>query len=1079
MAKKIIEKQVSARDITNVAGNLINHGTLEIGTLILEGNNELSAELVKTEQEKLTLSLSTSYLEILKAQYSSKSLVERKFSKQIAEAIPAERQVLLTGEPGSGKTGILFQLSSTTKDPCYISVRNRSPLIIINHLINRIRIKEQKSLIVAKDIEEGLEMLQALLIGSSLVFLIDECETDADTVIRLMSLQKAGNIFVFATRNGKLFDISGISQIPIPPFDEEETRLFLSAAGINLDLLEFNSLFKASGGNPLYLFYFSKYQVSPLPPDLDAYHRLIWAGLKIQQQEIIAYIALSYRRLRMDDLSELLNDKSPMATTASINELASLLVNTDGKLQIFHPAFKEYTLTYLEKNGLIAAYRNQLGRFLLSKNRSVEAAWLLVDCDPKKIIKLGVVILAPILISGDLLFAEKLAQSFLTAKLSMTDTGFIEYQLANIHRLLNMPGGGEEHLEKAIVLFKKVRDKRWLLGAQMMKAITMVEEGRQQEGLALVDEIFSKSTKLDEEFNAQNLVNLTKIYIDLSEYRKAALAAKQAFAIFYKLDHRRGMISSLANLTSALAKLDDYKEPAQKYALQLVEFSSGESEFSVRLIALNILTSINRQNKDFTKAKKTGMEAVRLCQQYGLLDKMILNLINYGNVIRDEGDLTGAIKIYEEALVHANDLKLTKEKGRIYWILSSIYYELEDIDKSIEFSDLSIEASKSVNYTFGVAHACEEKAKALVKKGEKEAAANAYEESARLFLSIEHFSKDTRTNIAIATQLYYETGQFDKANELISLSITEAPGNNFEELNTVVNDVNQAGLPTTMHDGYRRLAQKYCNTGFEQNMIRKFMVYLDYCHQHPDTSKQSFVDVLLALANHGPSERYALTTLGILVEQSRELLDHSAVKSLINLSAKMLPGFNYRETSQETIMLATVTPVLKLEYRTLQDDLIALKLCYTAMLFMYAAPELVTSDKKPQATFYRATIADLRAVYNGVGANNIPKIAFKEHLQTLLIPDKTNRGNDLIYINTGYESLADLIKYPNNKCLMFFLGSNALQLTTHFYQEKKTERISTKPITRKLAYFFDYTNIEEVKDLTKEFSVNLDKLKKK
>jgi len=61
---------------------------------------------------------------------------------------------------------------------------------------------------------------------------------------------------------------------------------------------------------------------------------------------------------------------------------------------------------------------------------------------------------------------------------------------------------------------------------------------------------------------------------------------------------------------------------------------------------------------------------------------------------------------------------------------------------------------------------------------------------------------------------------------------------------------------------------------------------------------------------------------------------------------------------------------------------------------------------------------------------------------------------------------------------MYFLGMFVMQLTSHFYKEKKgLDKNASKYITRKIAYFFDYTNIEEVKNLTEEFGINLENFK--
>ena len=1078
MSEKKIEKQESGGDIYNVLGDFNNNGgTLQIETLILENGAGAESALLKSEQKKLVASYSTSYLDFLKKQFESKPLIERPFVNEIWQKLPVVHQLLLTGEPGSGKTSVLFQLSSLAPEAIYISVRKRSILSVVNHLINKIRIKQQDTLLSASDPEEALEILQGLLQGSEMVFFIDDCEAEPDIASRLISLHKSGNRFIFASRNTTTFDSTGIEAFPITAFTEVETKDFLSRNGIVLDLLSFSELYLASKGNALYLFYFSKYQIRPLPSDVVTYHKAIWADLLPEEQECLIHIALSYRGLRITDLSSVLGDARLMDTTHRLAKLSSLINNDEGRLQIFHPAFTEYILERIRQDGLLTAYSEKLGNYLLEQNRLVAAAWLLIDSQPEKVNTFGLDAMSAVIITGDLHFAVKLITTLLRYKRPRIEEGYLEYHLSCVYRFLHQDTLCDLHLQKAIALFKKVKDKTWLLAAEMIRAMNLVEEGNTNEGLALADSIFERAEKYGDRFKGRNLVNLSKIYVDLSEYKKGAKASKEAFDLFEKLNDREGMVSSLANLASCLAKLDDYSDLAETYAQKLLEVTHSSVEFTVKLIALNILTSINRQKQRYAEAKKYGWEAVTLCQQYDLPDKMILNLINYGNIIRDEGDMPGAKTVYEEALVHAKELGLKKEEGRINQLLAAVYYDLDELDQSIDFSDRSIAACRQVSYQYGVAHALEEKAKALVRKGEKFAAAAAYEESARIFLKIENFSKDTKSSFTKAIQYYFETGAVEKANSLIALSITDVPNNDVVEIEQLVKDPSDINMKDKIHESFRKLAAKYGEPNFNQNTIRKFLVYSDYCHKNTRTALQGFYEVLTILAEHVGMNRFALTTLGILVEQSRSLLDAERLLMLLAIIEKKLAGFYYRETHEEAILLASVTADLKLEIHISKDDLLGRKLALTAALFFFAAPELVSSKNKRVEPYYRLWLVNLQELITEDGNLKIPESAFSQHNQTVMLSSRQPGLGDSVCINTSYEKAADLILYPNNKCLMYFIGMLSMQMTAHFYKDKKgLNGNAHKYVPRKLAYFFDYTNIEAINNLDQEFGINLEKL---
>lgn len=1078
MSEKKIEKQESAGDIYNVLGDFNNNGgTLNIETLILENNTGVENALFKAEQKKLEASYSTSYLDFLKKQFETKTLIHRQIVNEVWQRLLPIQQLLLIGEPGSGKTCTLFQLASLAPEAVYISVRKRSILNIVNHLINKIRIKQQDPLLSAGDPEEALDILQSLLQGSKMVFFIDDCESEPTTVSRLISLYKASNQFVFASRNATLFASTSIETFPITYFTEEETKDFLSHNDLVLDLLSFAELYKASGGNALYLYYFSKYKIRPLPNDIVTYHQAIWADLSSEEKECLIYIALSYRGVRLTDLSEIIGDKRFTDTTQRTNKLLSLINNEEGRLQIFHPAFTEYILEWIRHEGLLTVYSEKLGHYFLQQERLVAAAWLLIDSQPEKVNEFGIEAMQVVIMIGDLHFAVKLIKVLLQYKKTRLEEGYLEYHLSCVYRFLHQDSLAKQHLQRAINLFKKVKDKTWLLAAEMMKAMNLVEEGESKDGLALADSIFERAEKYGDRFKGRNLVNLSKIYLDLSEYKKGAKASKEAFELFEKLNDKEGMVHSLANLASCLSMLDEYSDLAETYAQKLLEITQSDVEFFVKLIALNILTSINRRNHKYSEAKKYGWEAVTLCQQYDLPDRVVLNLVNYGNIVRDEDDLPGAIKIYEEALALAKEQGLKREEGRINRLLSTIHFDLNELDASIAFADRAINACKQVSYQYGVAHALEEKAQALAKKEDKLAAAIAYDESARIFSNIENFSKDTRNSISKAIQFYLETGAIEKANSLISLSITDILNDEEIDIEQLTKNSSNISSQETIHKSFLQLATKYSESNFNQNAIRKFLVYLDYCHKNINTSTQEFYKVLITLAECVGTNRFALTTLGILVEQSRSLLDAERIVNLFALIEKKLAGFHYRETYEEAILLASVTTELKFEFRVLKEDLLGCKLALTATLFFFAAPELVSSKKQRVKLYYKLWIVDLEELAVGNQPIVIPESTFSPNNQTAMSSGRRPDSGDLVFINTNYESVADLILYPNNKCLMYYVGMLAMQMTFYFYNDRKgLNGKAYKYIPRKLAYFFDYTNIEEINHLDKEFSINLDKI---
>lgn len=254
-------------------------------------------------------------------------------------------------------------------------------------------------------------------------------------------------------------------------------------------------------------------------------------------------------------------------------------------------------------------------------------------------------------------------------------------------------------------------------------------------------------------------------------------------------------------------------------------------------------------------------------------------------------------------------------------------------------------------------------------------------------------------------------------------------------------------------------------------------MYLDYCQKNIGTSTKPFLKVLLALASHTGTNRFALTTLGILTEQSKKLLNSEGLDEVIKFTATKIVRLNYRDTTDEAILLASVTDKLKIQAGAVQGDVLALKLLFTSILFSYAAPELIVDTHKSLTVSHYNLQAISRQMLESDGRSlSIPAKEFNEHVQTLMIRNP-EKSLDMVYINGDYEKMADLNTKPSNKCLMWYLGIIVRGSRSHLYEEKnKLSRDNSKQVARKFAYFFDYTNHEDVKKMKQAFDVNLDKI---
>ena len=165
-------------------------------------------------------------------------------------------------------------------------------------------------------------------------------------------------------------------------------RDFLALHTITLPPGEFQRLYTASQGNPLYLYYFTQQQISPLPEDLEDYQRVLWEMLSPPQQEALAFLAHSLAPLRVDDLHGLLNGqqapRTMMETKSLLTSAAPIVRLVNEAYEFFHARFAEYVRTVIARDGLSSHYHQLLGEHALQKQWVVATAYHLLNAnDPR------------------------------------------------------------------------------------------------------------------------------------------------------------------------------------------------------------------------------------------------------------------------------------------------------------------------------------------------------------------------------------------------------------------------------------------------------------------------------------------------------------------------------------------------------------------------------------------------------------------------------------------------------------------------------------------------------------------------
>ncbi|MNJ86524.1 hypothetical protein D3C87_40250 [compost metagenome] len=1063
-----IESQ-SAETIINVAGSLNNSGELKIENLYLNASGDETVNFIKPDQDYLRAQFSVDYLNILESDFEQKKLIPREAISEIEKLLNENSEVAIIGRPGVGKTTLLYELSKRFNSVIYFNVKGKSTKTVVLHLLNKICLSNNQPLLSLNDVDAALEMLQYQLQNSNITFFLDECEASDETISKILNLRKGKNRFLYATQSDVIFQTPNISIYPLENFTRAEAELFLEIYNIKLDVLGLNELFDASQCNALYLFYFSQYNITPLPQGIENYHSAIWKSLSNEEQETLIYLAISYFPMTIKELASVRGLDNMIEVTNSIKKSRLVTIGNEGHLEVFHPSFKNFIINELESYGTLQHYQGKLGSLYLENGNLIQATYLLLDHGPDSIESFGFDVLPLIINKGDFELANRLIIKLLERKRSALIEGYLKFHLSLNLRYLHQQTEADEMGDEALKLLKKSKNKRLYTSALMSKAIDLIDRGDTTEGLKLANKIVEEDDKSDEQYSGQLLVSLSKIYVDLFQHEKAANASKKAYELFAKIKEEYGLFSSLSNLASSLSMMDDYKDLAETYALKLLETSSSSTFFGVELIALNVLTSLNRQWKNIPEAKKYGHKAVLLCQRYKLEQRVVLNLVNYGNIFRDNNEIDQAISIYEEALTLATELNLKREIARIYWIISNINFEKGNIPLAIEQIDKSIDLSNAMNYDYGSAHAYEERGEILEEIEDFANAGESFERSFHVFLRMGNMTRYANRVLTKSILNYAEANELKQLDKLVKLSLNSVDSDQFIDLSGIT----EHNLKSfDIHQYIEQLTLKSVESINATNNISSYLSYLKHCKKDSIQHSKYFKKVVLLLAKNISHNEYIKTSLGILIEQSDKLLNYEDIKEVIALFGDHELTFFYRETQYDLILQVCLVGGFSFEIICYKDELTTIKIALCFILFLFAIPNCFQLEREKKEDFVRITLI-LKSTLETV-IPKLPKINFDDDVQSAIIVREKPTDPVFVCINDDYPIFSDLSRENVSRCNMFLIRSLYDQLITHYYQVKSsTIRKSTKPISQIIANFYDLTDIALIEKSKIDYQVDL------
>lgn len=1025
------EKKCVLRDINNVNGSqyIINNSIVEIKN---DTSNSMATSLKVKEFERVD------YLKLLNDYCSKKKIVYRKkVIDDINNILDEENQILLYGDPGIGKTTLINELSKDN-DSIYISLRGKSLKRVLKYLIESIGISFD-----VKDDDDLLSVFESMLQVCCKRFFIDDCECDVKTFQEILNIEKFKNVFIYASRNKNIAGTYAVSNYEVKPFNEKEIIAFLSNEENSdiVNVIEFQELIKNSKGNPLYLYYYSIYQITPFPKDLLEYQIAIWNSVSSEEREIMSCITITDFPISMDVLKtsfEIITNskKSPMQFLDSISQIEFLLKINENSYEIFHPSFKEFIVSELKKSGVLNYYKKVVGNVCFDCENYIEATLLLINIE-SKLIKPHLFYTAHILYAhGYLELSIKVFESALSIYNEDEESyefAYINYHLSNIYKDLHNIEKSYQAIEQAIKYFSKCEDKEMYILSMTFKMNFMAEDGRKEEALSVLD-ILLHNMPEEPQYQAIIYINISKTYLGLNQYKLGAESAKKAIEIFSLLNDSRGIERSILNYSACLGQLNE-EELALEYLEKLMDSKEVKKEPQLKAGILNNLTACYRKKGMFKEAKISCIQSIRICNRLKLEAKVVMNLLNLGNVYRDEREYDKCERVYLKGLEIAKKLNYKKEIGRAWELLANIYRIQKKFNEAIESATSAIEESSLVNDNFRVAEAYIERAYANKELGLLQEYVNDIDKAIINYLQ-EEFIDEAIYYLFRSFSIHYELNQLELAKKNIEilenilvnkvLSDYSKLQNNFEDLNGKIDKEKLLELN-------KILFEKYIESQSQINIVQNYIGFTSLCKQSIDNGgKDIFIEVTKKILDNLKHNKNLINVLAFGIEQSKDLLGFNELEQIVDKLQREIDGFYYRELydGNGVITISWDCDII-IQINSHKTDLMQHKIAI-ALALIIKSNERFFYDKIKDSNIngIEFFVFDFLTYTNQI--DNISEESFKEQMSAIFLISKDKDNPHIIILHKDYSEISDFNINDNNKAFVWILMILYTTIINHF-----------------------------------------------
>jgi tetratricopeptide (TPR) repeat protein len=990
------------------------------------------------------------YLDRLSEVIAQQGLVARAaMLSEVENALDVGKRLLLVGEPGCGKTFLLGKLG-VKLNGIYVSIRDKTPLEVYAYVTNCLRTQNGQSPQKFTSNEDAKTDLENLLQTSKTVLLVDDLERNGALAEILLGLDYYQTKVIFASRSQPV-GTHPIKVLEVSPFSRPEIEMYLSEKGISLPPSKFLELMRACHGNPLYLYFFTSYQIEPLPEGLTAYQDSLWRELDAIQRELLGLMALSFAPLKTSIVCDACNrlpgkDLTLMEVASSLSELSTLVTIQNGLNEIFHPYFKESIEKQIIQMGLSKDYHRVLGEAHLQQKDIVAATFHFVRAADDR--------------ADDYLFEAshgafsggmwKLAEEFLERAIEIArkkkdfwSEGYAHYHLSFLLHDEGLRDRSQHHIEQAITSFEKCGDQNWIEFSKIQLYLNLISAGNSTFAIDALKELLNVYEGVDPTGEAMLLVNLSFAYIQVSHFEQGAETAKKAYEIFAEEGDFNGITTSLLNLIACLSKLELY-DLAKKYIKELMAVAEDFNLPRLKAGILNHLAIILRKGGDPQGARKCLEETIEICQRLGSISGEILNILNLGNTYKDDKDFDAAMKCYEEGLAKAKSYGIAREEGRALELMGAIERRRGNHTIAIEYVTEAIEIQEKTGDSLRIAESLVERAKSLQTLEKVREAAQDYQEAGDNYVKAMQ-PEDAITSYERASSLWVSMGEEDAALRALEKATDYSfRSNKIDLASSAIRDLQASRRIKGLSAFYLKLINKFVEAPATANLSLSLYSFASYCKLSEDREiRSSYFKGLQILAENASRHRNICSALMAGIEQADDrLLTEDDLENLSFSLSTVRDDFHYRKMPDGmtiwTAFWKGAEQLRVIQLQCLSERLIEKRLSLVLLLVILAEKELfyrtineLSGFKESSMTFMILGQEEFEKKVQRLPADLLTDQCPAVIMQSG-VPYEEEQPPMPIVIHKSYGTIADWSLYPQNKALVWLLMLFFSSLVEHF-----------------------------------------------